>query len=79
MQILRIITTYFPSNFFNSSATGFRENFSFLMPFGRPRWLIKTTDLAPFSNAYFMVGRAATILKVIKKQVSSFFNHTSNS
>ena len=54
--------TYFPSNFFNSSATGLRVNFSFFFPSGRPRCEHKTTDLAFFSRANFMDGRAATIL-----------------
>ena len=60
-KVFLIKYTYFPSSFFSSSATGFKENFSFLCPFGRPRWLIRTTDFAPLSRPYLIVGRAPTI------------------
>ncbi|KAH9426564.1 hypothetical protein DERP_002663 [Dermatophagoides pteronyssinus] len=44
-----------------SSATGRNEYFVLRKPSGRPRWLINTTALAPFSKAYLIVGSAATI------------------
>lgn len=62
--------SYFPSSFFNSSATGFMENFSTTFPSGLPRWLIKIIALAPLSIAYFTVGMAATILENVDNKFS---------
>jgi len=53
--------TCLPRSLSTSAATGLRVYFSFGVPFGRPRWEIRTTDLAPLSKAYLMVGKAATI------------------
>lgn len=49
------------NNFFSSSATGFRVYLRLDCPSGRPRCDIRTTDLAPFSSAYFTESRAATM------------------
>ena len=65
------VSTYLPSSCWNSSATGARENLSFLCPSGLPKWLMATTDLAPFSKRYLMVGRAATILCVRERERES--------
>lgn len=57
-------TAHLPSRLFSSAATGSRENFSGMkFPSGRPRWLIRTTDLAPLSRQCLMLGTAALILK----------------
>ena len=59
--------TYLPRCASRTAFTGLREYFSCLLPSGRPRWLIKTTDLAPFSRQCLMVGMAASILKTSKQ------------
>ena len=62
-------TTYLPSSFFSSAATGVREYLSLWSPSGRPRWLMSTTDFAPWSRTCLMVGRAATILQNMQFQL----------
>lgn len=58
-------STHFPSRVLSSAATGSREYLSGTkFPSGRPRWLISTTDLAPWSRQCLMVGTAALILKI---------------
>lgn len=53
-----------PSRVLSSAATGCREYFSGMtFPSGRPRWLIRTTDLAPLSRQCLMLGMAALTLK----------------
>lgn len=55
--------TRLPSRLFSSAATGSREYFSGMaFPSGRPRWLISTTLLAPWSRQCWMLGTAALIL-----------------
>ena len=46
---------------FSSSATGARENLACFRPSGRPRWDIRTTDVAPWSSANWIVGTAAAM------------------
>jgi len=41
---------YLLRSFWSSSATGFIEYFEFGNPSGRPRWDMRTKDLAPFSR-----------------------------
>ena len=55
--------TYLPSRDLSSTATGSKEYLSGMgTPSGRPRWLIRTTDLAPLSKQNLMLGMAALIL-----------------
>ena len=62
MQNIQINRTHVARIFLSASATGLRENLGFGFPSGLPRWLIRTTDLAPCSSAYLIVGTAASIL-----------------
>lgn len=57
-----------PSRALSSAATGCREYFSGMtFPSGRPRWLIRTTDLAPLSRQCLMLGMAALTLRKEEK------------
>lgn len=57
-------TPYLPSSDLSSDDTGSNENLSGIgTPSGRPRWLISTTDFAPWSKQCLMVGTAALILE----------------
>jgi len=48
-------------SFCSSAATGFKVNFKFFFPPGRPRWDMRTTEVASLSRAYLMVFRVARI------------------
>lgn len=55
-----------PRRVLSSAATGCREYFSGMtLPSGRPRWLIRTTDLAPLSRQWLMLGMAALTLQKV--------------
>lgn len=55
-----------PRRVLSSAATGCREYFSGMaLPSGRPRWLIRTTDLAPLSRQCLMLGMAALTLQKV--------------
>ena len=55
-----------PSRVLSSAATGSREYFSGMtFPSGRPKWLIRTTDLAPWSRQCLMLGMAALTLQKV--------------
>lgn len=66
------IDAYTPKSLSSSATTGFSVYFSFGTPLGRPKWLISTMLLAPFSRACFTVGMAATILKRKRKEIHSY-------
>lgn len=72
--------THLPRRVLSSAATGSREYFSGMkFPSGRPRWLINTTDLAPWSRQYWILGTAAFILMVeMKEKPSLCFYHFKN-
>lgn len=66
-------SSHLPRRVLSSAATGSREYFSGMtFPSGRPRWLISTTDLAPWSRQCWMLGRAALILKATHEWTGVF-------
>lgn len=68
-------SSHFPSRVLSSEATGSIEYFSGMaFPSGRPRWLIRTTDFAPWSRQYWMLGTAALILRTVQinRQLSHY-------
>lgn len=66
-------SSHLPRRVLSSAATGSREYFSGMaFPSGRPRWLISTTDLAPWSRQCWMLGTAALILKAPHKWTGVF-------
>mmetsp|Transcript_2842 Transcript_2842/g.6832 ORF Transcript_2842/g.6832 Transcript_2842/m.6832 type:complete len:202 (-) Transcript_2842:17-622(-) len=50
------------------------EYFSDFWPLGRPKCEHKTTDLAPLSKAYLMVGKAASMRAVFVMMLGSFLS-----
>ncbi|MES1918804.1 hypothetical protein MHBO_000707 [Bonamia ostreae] len=61
MKVTFLAVTFFKA-FWSEVKTLFKESRGTTFPAGLPRWDIRTTDLAPFSKACFMVGIVPTIL-----------------
>merc|ERR1719440_2730877 len=55
-------------------ATGAIENWGLNWPSGRPRCDIRTTDLAPISRQYLIVGMAPSMRAVLVITVGSFLS-----